>query len=635
MATFVEYLSGERLTLRLLKEQGKRKLLLVDPRGRRSSLSLDKVLYRHEGSSQEHLAARLEGLGDEVDVPLLWETALEERGDGSLGPAELAQLYFDEASAAHCSAIFRALAAEGHHFRRRGTDFAPRSREELEQLRLQREAEERAAREQEELEQLLVNGEVDEALAGRLERKLRGGEDRMLTRAMDASFSDPPRSAFKLLVRGGHLPPTDSLEVLAANLHKEHPAAVVEHAGRARLPDVRGEVEQAGFSIDDEQTLEVDDVLTVRRDGLKIRVDIDIADPSSFISQGDPVDREAMRRATTIYLPTGVYYMLPEGLGCELGSLRVGEERPAMRTSVWLNEDGEVQGHELKRVTISVGERLSYRDADAMIAGQEGPCAEPLRLLNSLAAARAERRRERGALFIRRQEWKLLVGAGGEEVEVLAINPDSPSRALVAEMMILVGSLAAQEASDRDVPIIFRRQPPPTDPLPEVAPSHPAAFMLLRRHLHPASLSLSPGEHWGLGLAAYTQVSSPLRRYADLVVQRQLGAVLEGAPQPYDSQELLKVLATAEAAEKEARRLESTMKERWSMEYVRRLPEQQRLDAMVLGEHPAGGYQAQLTCCGAVGLLQDDRRHEPGEQLEVDVKTVRPEKGTLRLLPSS
>ena len=635
MATYVEFLSGDGLTLRQLKEQEKRKLRLVDPRGRLSTLSPDKVIFRHTGSSPEAVADSIKALEQEVDVPLLWESVLEEERSGPRSAAALALIYFDDDKDLHGSAVFRALTAEGVHLRRRGSEFEARDREELALLQRQREAEEQAEAEQARLASCLEAGEVSDALAARLLRHLRGEEDRQLGRVLDATFAAPPRSAFSLLVRLGHLPPTAALEVIQANLRRKHPEPVVAYAAGVELPQERGLVHDAHFSIDDDDTREVDDVLTVHQEGPRLRVDIDIADPSSFIAMGDPVDREALKRAATLYLPTGAFYMLPERLGCEVGSLSVGEARPAMRTSVWLDDQGRVTGYEHRRVTIRVGERLNYEQADQLLAQGEGATAQALRLLDEVARARAEVRRSRGALFISRREWKLQVRNQGESIQAIPLDPNSPSRALVAEMMILTGSLAARDASERGVPIIYRTQPPPTDPLPEVAPGHPAAFALLRRHLHPASLSLSPDQHWGLGLEAYTQVTSPLRRYADLVAQRQLGAVIAGEPPPYNAQELLRVLAAAEATEKEAKRMEAAVKERWGLEYVRRLDQKEALAAMVLGEHPAGGYQAQLQCCGAVGILQDDRRHEPGMELEVDIKTVRPDKGTLRLLPSA
>ena len=635
MSTYVEFLSGDGLTLRQLKEQEKRKLRLVDPRGRLSTLPPDKVLFRHTASTGEAVLQRIGALVEEVDVPLLWESALEEEGAGLRSAAALALIYFDDESDLHGSAVFRAITAEGLHFRRRGSEFEARSRDELAALLRQREAEERAVEEQARLSSCLEAGEVSDALAARLLRHLRGEEDRQLARVLEVTFADPNRAAFSLLVRLGRLPATAALEVIQANLRRKHPEPVVTYAATVELPALREPVEAASFSIDDDDTREVDDVLTATQEGPQVRVDIDIADPSSFIAIGDPVDREALRRAATLFLPTGAFYMLPERLGCELGSLSVGQARPALRTSVWLDEDGAVEGYEHKRVTIRVGERLNYEQADRLLADGEGPTAQALKVLDKLARARAERRRSRGALFISRREWKLHVTDGGEKIEALPLDPDSPSRALVAEMMILAGSLAAREAEQRGLPIIYRTQAAPTDPLPEVPPGHPAAFALLRRHLHPASLSLSPSPHWGLGLEAYTQVTSPLRRYADLVAQRQLGASLAGEPPPYDAQELLRVLAAAEATEKEAKRIEASVKERWGLEYVRRLTERDALEAMVLNEHPAGGYLAQLGCCGATGILQDDRRHEPGAELVVSVKTVRPEKGTLRLLPTS
>ena len=165
-------------------------------------------------------------------------------------------------------------------------------------------------------------------------------------------------------------------------------------------------------------------------------------------------------------------------------------------------------------------------------------------------------------------------------------------------------------------------------------PGDPAAFSKLRGLLQPAALSLNPACHSGLGLEAYTQASSPLRRYTDLVIQRQIHAGLAGETPPYTAEGLFKVLGTAEATERDSKRLENNVNTHWALEYVARLPDRRSLKAWVL-DAVAGGYKVELCCCGAVGLLLDTARREPGELMTVKVKTIRPRQGAMRMVPAS
>jgi exoribonuclease-2 len=197
-------------------------------------------------------------------------------------------------------------------------------------------------------------------------------------------------------------------------------------------------------------------------------------------------------------------------------------------------------------------------------------------------------------------------------------------------MMILFNRLAAQEAVRRGIPIIFRVQGKPTGEVPAFDPTDPTALERLRGLLQPATLSLTPGGHHGLGLPAYTQASSPLRRYADLVVQRQLQAGLSGRPVPHDQGELLRVLAAAETAERELRRVEAAVTERWALEVVARLPDRRGLTGLVLAETPAG-LKVELDVSGARGVLPEKRGARPGEAVRVNVTRVEPRRGVLRL----
>ena len=133
---------------------------------------------------------------------------------------------------------------------------------------------------------------------------------------------------------------------------------------------------------------------------------------------------------------------------------------------------------------------------------------------------------------------------------MLRIDVNTPSRLIVSELMILANQLTAEKAVLQGIPVIYRTQespdtePPDVSGLPEVL-----QFELLRRTFKRSRLSLSPAPHTGLGLSAYTQMSSPIRRYADLVTQRQYAAALQGDAMPYNNEELLRILSDAEKTE--------------------------------------------------------------------------------------
>jgi len=634
VARIVEYLSGDQLRAALVEGEDKQRLQLVDTAGVKIRLSVDKVLFEHTATSLEAFVTQRDAVAAEVDVELLWETVQEDAPSQDLSAADLAQMYFDSASTLHCSAVYQRLVLDRAHFRRRKSAFQARSLADLEQLRTQQEAEQQRDAEEKALTQALGTPPLESALYVRLERFIRATEDKVLAGVLARLAKDPIRHAFDLLLAAGHLPHTADLPVLQANLRAEHPAAVLAYAEALDPPDTGGNVTPAGFSIDDAETREVDDVLTISRDGDALRVDIDIADVASCVKAGDPVDWEAQRRASTAYIPTGVYFMLPERIGCDLISLHAHHPRPALRTSVWFDETGQLLRHSLSRVTIRVQERLDYDTADALLVSGKGTTAEALRLLNTVAGHCRAVRQEAGAVAFHRPEWKIKVSPNGEQIHITLIPADSPSRQLVAEMMILTNRLAAERASGAGLPMIYRVQPPPTGTVPTIEPGDPAAFAKLRGLLQPAKLSLEPQWHWGLGVRAYTQVTSPLRRYADLVAQRQLTALLEDLPPPYGADELLKVLAQSEAVERELKRTESLATERWALEAVARLDTRTGLMGQVVSE-TAGGYKVMLSVSGAVGLLTTKQKLTLGEAVTVDVQQINPRNASLRLLPGA
>jgi exoribonuclease-2 len=237
--------------------------------------------------------------------------------------------------------------------------------------------------------------------------------------------------------------------------------------------------------------------------------------------------------------------------------------------------------------------------------------AAGLRLMNQAALKLRERRRLAGALLIHRREPKIKVSEDGE-ITLTLIDSASPSRLLVAELMVLSNYAAARWAADHRVPIIYRVQPNLGG---DYAAQRPR-------------LSLHPEFHAGVGLDYYAQVSSPIRRYMDLVLQRQLLAALAEPPSvAYQADELMTVLANAEAAETEGKELERRAKRYWILRYLERNAQGRELEAIVLRD----GASAELDAYAVRGSLHGAPNLVSQSRIVVRIARVEPMRGWLTL----
>jgi exoribonuclease-2 len=317
--------------------------------------------------------------------------------------------------------------------------------------------------------------------------------------------------------------------------------------------------------------------------------------------------------------------MLPDRLSTDLASLKRGEERQAFTVEVRFDSEFNRLNHRIVLSSVRVTERLTYEEVDERIQAFD----QSLSALYQIALRLRKEREATGAINFRRPEVKIRVRQtdGGEDIRVTTIDPNSASRILVSEMMVLLNRLAADFAATNSLPVIFRTQEP-RDPLPAEAVTVPdtLAFEKLRRTFKRSRLSLTPGLHSGLGLSAYTQVSSPIRRYSDLVTQRQFTASLRGEPIPHAREELLRVLAAAEGAELEIRSLEERSTSYWILKYLANEKMGATLIAMVLdkkGTVELDGYNLR-------GRLPDPGTAAPGSIVQVLIEDIDPLRSEVR-----
>ncbi|HTB70347.1 MAG TPA: RNB domain-containing ribonuclease, partial [Solirubrobacteraceae bacterium] len=350
----------------------------------------------------------------------------------------------------------------------------------------------------------------------------------------------------------------------------------VERAARRardRGLDVHGDLDSrrdltglATFTIDPISARDFDDAISAQAlGGERVRVWVHIADVSAYVPEGSPVDEEALRRATSVYVPGAVAPMLPQALSNDACSLVPARERLAVTVELELN-GAEIASAAFYRSVIRSDERLHYERVDRIFAGDERasePWAEPLAAARAAAAALQRARERGGALVIDSEEPEFRFDARGEIVAIDG-RAQTESHRLIEHLMIAANEAVARLLEQRRTPCLYRvheRPEPerierlvaqlatldvPTPPLPERMSSTQAAELLgelsraVERHAQRAGYGrralsalvlrslkqayYSPRNlgHAGLRAMAYCHFTSPIRRYPDLVCHRAL-----------------------------------------------------------------------------------------------------------------
>ena len=289
---------------------------------------------------------------------------------------------------------------------------------------------------------------------------------------------------------------------------------------------------------------------------------VHVADPAASVPPGSPADLEARNRGATLYLPEGAIRMMAKE-ALPLFALGLSDVSPALSFKLLINPDSTIGSTEIFRSVVKVT-RLTYEEADTLINTGK---AEDLAALYKLALANVERRLNTGAVIIDLPEAHIHVNLDAPVEKRISIEPLPSYRSaeMVRECMLYAGEGAALWALKNKVPFPFISQE--AGELPEKRLPGLAGVWQLRRSMRPRSISSKPGVHWGLGLDQYTQVTSPLRRYTDLLCHQQIRAQLGGAPL-LDEEEVLFRAAAAEAAATAASRAERASKAHWLAVYL-------------------------------------------------------------------
>ena len=501
---------------------------------------------------------RREELKAQIDIQYLWELIKDERGTWSLH--EIADLAFSEDTGPdHEVALIRAVIEDHLYFKFREGVIYVQPKETIERLLSQQ------ALEQKKLERIKAGldwlGRLwPKPAAGSRDLKdpniaywvdaigdfcIRGEESNYTQEVRDlfkqAGITEPS-APFNTLVRAGIWSEDENVELIRFGIETSFPEDAMGQAAdiASSSLDTNRAADLTGldiFTIDGPETTDIDDALSFERLTGGYEIGVHITDIGLKIKSDTPLFENAISRATTIYLPDLTVSMLPDILSSDALSLSRGEYRRALSFLIRLDKNGNILKSHIVRSAIRVNKRMDYDEADLAIE-EGGLFSEIHQLCKSLQAARIEK----GALPLPIPE--LMVKFDPGRGVTVKLSQPGPARFLVSECMILANTVAANFLKDNRIPALYKSQPPPREQIISGIETNLKANFRQRRLISKGNLGQKPEGHHGLGLDAYTTITSPLRRGLDLVMQQQLDSFISNGEPMHDAKGLEKIAIT-------------------------------------------------------------------------------------------
>jgi exoribonuclease-2 len=490
------------------------------------------------------------------------QTAWELLAGNATTVREVAELAFGGFTPASAWSAWQ-LVSEGLYFRATNDGIRGATADEVTHAQAQRAAE---TAEREAWESFLARAKAGKVDAAQDRRFLREVEDLACGRTersrvlKSLARDESPENAHAALLEWGAWDETVDPYPTRLRVNLQAPTLPVECDLAALLaqPDRLDLTHLPAFAVDDPSTETPDDAISWEPGPGLGKVWVHVADPAAFIFPGDPIDLDARSRGVTLHLPEATVPMLPPETTPLLG-LGLNEFSPALSFGITVAESGEITEVEVAP-SITRVQRISYEEATERLG--EHPFAELARIAHAFEG----RRSALGAANIDLPEVQVRVREGEILIEPVLTQP---GRVVVENCMILTGEATARYALEREIPIPHATQEAP-DSAPERGEKLSDMFAL-RRTMKRSQYRSVPAPHYGLGLSAYAQSTSPLRRYLDLVTHQQLRAHLAGRPL-LSNADIIERIGEIEGPVGAARQAESLSDKHWTLAYLRRQP---------------------------------------------------------------
>jgi exoribonuclease-2 len=511
------------------------------------------VLLRFEASGLSDFVAAAQKLAEGIDADFLWQCS----GQEEFGFDALAREYFGRApQPVESAGLLLKLHGAPMYFYKKGRGrYKAAPPESLKAALASVERKRREAEQRDRYLAQLVESSLPPEFAP-LQARLLYNPDRqgIEWKALEEACERLKITPARLFERCGALPSSHDYHVgrfLAeffprGTAFPDLPLPLPESAPELPLADVQA------FSIDDASTTEIDDAFSVAKGpGGKVRIGIHIAAPALGVAPGSAIDAVARERLSTVYYPGGKITMLPE-TAIAAYTLAQGRECAALSLYLDLAPDGTIAAQTTRVERVPVAENLRHEaleevlnEATAAAGRIEHRYADELALLWRFATAREAARRGSAAETEPRAEYSFHIT--GDRVRIVRRRRGTPIDRIVSELMILVNGAWGRDLAEAGACAIYRVQ-----------------------DRGKVRMSTVPSGHEGLGLASYAWASSPLRRYVDLVNQRQLIALARGETPPYPAgdERLLAAMRDFEQAHEAYGEFQRQMERYWCLRWL-------------------------------------------------------------------
>ncbi len=593
--TIVEYIDRKQIVCAVVLGQKNHKLRMLTEHNREISHAEKRLA--HVGSErldpgmgrdalvnclQSTVATRIQ-LQKQIDVEALWTVLHTEATWIDL--QTMAEFCFDGTmSSDHTSAVIRALFEDRLYFKFDTHQFCPNAPERVAQIAAQAAQEARKAYAIEEgsrwIRKVLAGGDPpvltgNEEIIEILKSSYLFGKDSphygLGKEIMARSGLDPIDGPFQLLVKLGFWNQDENLNLHRFGISEAFPPEVMadikeiaEEKKRVTPDGKRQDLSHLStITIDGQGTLDFDDAISIEPEEDGFRLWVHVTDVSHFLGRGDVVDEEALARGSSIYMPDKRIPMLPKPLAEDLCSLKEGQDSLAISMMARLDHSARVLEYEIFPSIIHVDRQLTYYHANLMV--NEDP---ELGAIYEIAKKRRQIRLDAGALHLTLPEMNVWID-NNKDISVSRINRESPSRFMVSECMILANCLTGRFFRDRGQPAIYRAQMEPRGRLIDDNGGTLFQNWMQRRLLSRVIIGVEPEPHAGLGVDVYVTITSPLRKYLDLAIQRQLKGLL-GLGDSYSEEDLRLI---AQAVEQPMSYIAVLQRERtryWILRYLER-----------------------------------------------------------------
>ncbi len=370
-----------------------------------------------------------------------------------------------------------------------------------------------------------------------------------------------PGTDIMSIVKGYELPAEFPEKVLRQAERVSKPVSEADMAGRKDLRNVQM------VTIDGEDAKDLDDAVSVVREGDHYILGVHIADVTNYVQENSALDHEARERGTSVYLADRVIPMLPHALSNGICSLNAGEDRLALSCIMTVDLKGNVVDHEIAETVVHVDKRMTYtsvkkilEDHDKEEGSRHKEFVPMFERMQELSGILRERRRQRGSIDFDFPETKLVLDENGRPLEIRPYDRNTATK-MIEDFMLLANETVAQDYYWQELPFVYRTHEAPDDEkikalaafinnfgysmhigVNEVRPKEiqkvlakaegtPEEALIGRlalRSMRQARYAPENAGHFGLAAAYYTHFTSPIRRYPDLQIHRIIKDNLRG-----------------------------------------------------------------------------------------------------------